>query len=196
MYTDYKLWPKYYHKPPKIQQLFWNSEIGSYFWFNYDSGQKYYAPKVSPDRGSNSWPPDHDSTFHVTETPALTTWPSVTSLCMCYCKQYRVQRPTFCIQLDPNQFTDRDQTRIAWLAINDWKHGLITHWHDAGVAKMINRRLERTSQYLTKSRFLSFNRFYPCNCLDVSQYLTKSRFYSTDSTDSMYKYFVQEAANI
>ena len=35
------------------------------------------APKVQPDRGSNSWPPDHDSAFHVTETPALTTRPSV-----------------------------------------------------------------------------------------------------------------------
>ena len=30
-------------------------------------------------RGSNSWPLDHDSTFHVTETSTLTTWPSVTS---------------------------------------------------------------------------------------------------------------------
>ena len=27
-----------------------------------------------------SWPPDHDSTFYVTETPALTSRPSVTSL--------------------------------------------------------------------------------------------------------------------
>ena len=37
-------------------------------------------PKFNvPDRGSNSRPPDHDSTFHVTETPALTTKPSVTS---------------------------------------------------------------------------------------------------------------------
>ena len=44
----------------------------------YDLGQKYYAPQDRPDQGSNSWPPDHDSTFHVTETPALTTWPSVT----------------------------------------------------------------------------------------------------------------------
>ena len=41
--------------------------------------KEYYAPQVWPDRGLNSWPPDHDSTFHVTETPALTTWPSVTS---------------------------------------------------------------------------------------------------------------------
>ena len=29
--------------------------------------------------GLNSWPSDHDSTVHVTETPALTTRPSVTS---------------------------------------------------------------------------------------------------------------------
>ena len=50
-----------------------------YFWFKYNSGQKYYAPQVQPDQGSNSWPPDHDSSFHVTETSALTTWPSVTS---------------------------------------------------------------------------------------------------------------------
>ena len=39
----------------------------------------------SPDRGSNSWPPDHDSTVHVTEAPALTTrpsasWPSKASI--------------------------------------------------------------------------------------------------------------------
>ena len=50
-----------------------------YFWFKYDLGQKHYAPQGRPDRGSNPWPPDHDSTFHVTETPALTTRPSVTS---------------------------------------------------------------------------------------------------------------------
>ena len=48
------------------------------FWFKYDLEQKCHAPQVRPDRGSNSWPPDHDSTFHVTETPALTTRPSVT----------------------------------------------------------------------------------------------------------------------
>ena len=35
-----------------------------YFWFKYDSGQKYYASQVQPDRGSNSWPPDHDRTFN------------------------------------------------------------------------------------------------------------------------------------
>ena len=54
--------------------------IRRYFWFKYDLGQKYHASQVRPDRGSNSWPPDHDSTVHVTETPALTTRPSVTSL--------------------------------------------------------------------------------------------------------------------
>ena len=37
------------------------------------------APQVHPGRGLNSWPPDHDSTFHATETPAITTRPSVTS---------------------------------------------------------------------------------------------------------------------
>ena len=46
-----------------------------YFWFKYYLGQKYYAPQVQPDRDSNSRPPDHDSTFHVTETPALATRP-------------------------------------------------------------------------------------------------------------------------
>ena len=35
--------------------------------------------QVWPDQGLNSWPPDHDSTFHVTEAPALTTCPSMTS---------------------------------------------------------------------------------------------------------------------
>ena len=44
----------------------------------------YYAPQVRPDWGPNSRHPDHDSTFHVTETPALTTWPLVTSKEM-YC---------------------------------------------------------------------------------------------------------------
>ena len=35
--------------------------------------------QVRPDRGLNSWPPDHDSTSHVTEMPVLiTTRPSVT----------------------------------------------------------------------------------------------------------------------
>ena len=39
-----------------------------YLWFNYDFGQKYYAPQVQL----------QIMTVHVTETPALTTWPSVT----------------------------------------------------------------------------------------------------------------------
>ena len=45
--------------------------------------QKYQAPQVRPDLGSNSWPPDNDSTFHVTETSAVTTWPSLISKEMC-----------------------------------------------------------------------------------------------------------------
>ena len=45
----------------------------------YNLRQKYYSPQVRPDRGLNSWPPDHDSTFHVTETATLITRPSVTS---------------------------------------------------------------------------------------------------------------------
>ena len=40
----------------------------------YDLG----PPQVRPDWGGNSRPPYHDSTFHVTETPALTTRPSTT----------------------------------------------------------------------------------------------------------------------
>ena len=54
-----------------------------YVCFKYDLGQKYYALKVQLERALNSWPPDDDSrpTFHVTETPALTTWPPVTNKC-------------------------------------------------------------------------------------------------------------------
>ena len=37
--------------------------------------KKYYAP-LRPDWGSNQRHPDHDSTFHVPETPVLTTQPS------------------------------------------------------------------------------------------------------------------------
>ena len=35
--------------------------------------QKYYAPHVWLDWGSNPWTPDHDSTCHVPETPVLMT---------------------------------------------------------------------------------------------------------------------------
>ena len=38
--------------------------------------KKYYASQLQADWGSNSWPPDHVSTFHVTGMP-LTTRPSV-----------------------------------------------------------------------------------------------------------------------
>ena len=40
--------------------------------------QKYYAQQVRLDQGLNSWPPDHNSTFYIPETPALTTRSSVT----------------------------------------------------------------------------------------------------------------------
>ena len=52
-------------------------------WFEYDLRQKYYTPQVQPNQGSAYDPPYHDSTFHVTVTPALTTWPSVTSVAFC-----------------------------------------------------------------------------------------------------------------
>ena len=41
--------------------------------------QKYHARQVGPNWGSNPSPPDHDRTFYVTGTPALTTQPSVTN---------------------------------------------------------------------------------------------------------------------
>ena len=62
-----------------------------YVWFKYDLGQKYYAPQVQASWDSNSWSPYHDSTSHVTETPALTTWPSVSSPCLCCISQTAVR---------------------------------------------------------------------------------------------------------
>ena len=58
----------------------WPVQLEIYFWFKCDLGQNYYTPQVQPDWGSNSWPPDRDSTLHVTEIPALTTRPSVSSV--------------------------------------------------------------------------------------------------------------------
>ena len=77
-------WKKNHHISAVVYchaRMLWKCPLNGYlailyFWF---LGQKYYAPKVRPDWGSNSWPPDQDSTFHVSETPALTTRPSVTS---------------------------------------------------------------------------------------------------------------------
>lgn len=40
---------------------------------------KNYASQVQPDWGLNLSPPRHANTLHVTDTIALTTWPSVTS---------------------------------------------------------------------------------------------------------------------
>ena len=45
--------------------LLWSSilvSVLSYFWFKYDLRQKYHAPQVRPDQGSNSWPPGHTPT--------------------------------------------------------------------------------------------------------------------------------------
>ena len=67
----YLLWGTLLHCASFVHDLY------LYFWFN--TRQKYYPPQVWSDQGSNSWLPDHDSTFHITEMPALTTWPSVTS---------------------------------------------------------------------------------------------------------------------
>ena len=67
----------------------WSTLTWCYLWFKYDLEQKYQALHVRPDWCSNSWPPDHDSTFHVTETPALTTRPSVTSNCLMDTTQVR-----------------------------------------------------------------------------------------------------------
>ena len=49
------------------------------FWVQAWLRQKHYALQVWLDHGSNSWHPDHDSTFVVTETPALTTQTSLVS---------------------------------------------------------------------------------------------------------------------
>ena len=51
------------------------------FWIKYQLDRSTMHPwhhKFDPDWGSNSWPPDHDRTFHVTEMPSLTTWSLVT----------------------------------------------------------------------------------------------------------------------
>ena len=54
------------------------TEVIIYFGgFMYNFGQKDYAPQVRPNRDSNPWPLKYDRTFYVTETPALTTQPSV-----------------------------------------------------------------------------------------------------------------------
>ena len=71
---NWKLAQQFSTKVEFILTLPYNThQTYEYFWIKHDLGQKYYA------RGLNSRPSDHDNTFHVTETPALTTWPSVTS---------------------------------------------------------------------------------------------------------------------
>ena len=68
----------FYNLQKRSTDLLFHLCCTKYVWFKYNLGQKYQAPQVRPDWGSKSWPPDHDSTFHVTETPDLTTshqWP-------------------------------------------------------------------------------------------------------------------------
>ena len=74
------------------------SHLYKYFWFKYNLGQKYHAPQVRPDWGSDSSPPDHDGAFHVTETPALTTQPSVTSVLVSKVWIGSSETPTFCFK--------------------------------------------------------------------------------------------------
>ena len=38
-----------------------------------DLEQKYFAPQIRPDQGSNSWSPDHDTIYNIMEMPASTT---------------------------------------------------------------------------------------------------------------------------
>ena len=69
-----------------LEQMFTYTGSTLYFWLRHDLGEKYHAPQVRPDRGVSSWSPDHayDSSFHVNETSALTTHPSVTSMSFHY----------------------------------------------------------------------------------------------------------------
>ena len=46
--------------------------------------QKYHAPQVRSDRGLNLWPRDHDSAFHVTDTPAFASNNILEILCVMY----------------------------------------------------------------------------------------------------------------
>ena len=70
-----------------------------YFWFKYDLGQKYQAPQVRPERGSNSWPPDNDSTVYVTET-------LLKALGMCKIPQH---------VLNPELFIDQDSPKNTFI---------------------------------------------------------------------------------
>ena len=64
--------------------MYWALLVRLCFWFKNDLGQKYHASEVQLNRGSKSRPSDYDSTFHVTEMPALSTWPSATLSALCF----------------------------------------------------------------------------------------------------------------
>ena len=53
-------------------------KVCSFLWFA-QLRTWYHALEVTAQRGSNSWPPDHDNTFHVLEMPGVATRASVTS---------------------------------------------------------------------------------------------------------------------
>ena len=59
--------------------------------FGSSMTKEFYAPHVRPD-WDLKLPPDHDSTFNCTETPAPTTCPSVTSKHVLLEVQVTIQR--------------------------------------------------------------------------------------------------------
>ena len=64
----------------KIHMIYWHNEAQRYFWFKYDLGQKYHAPKVRPDGVRTHDLQIMTVLFMSLETPALSTRPSVTGM--------------------------------------------------------------------------------------------------------------------
>ena len=86
-----------------------------YVLFKYDLGQKYYAPQVRPDRGSNSRPPDHDSTLHVTETEPVIFMSTHNSAVQTFdCNQSVTFKPYGVIS------HSNSCSRICWLSAPTW----------------------------------------------------------------------------
>ena len=52
--------------------LIWHEQRCTVIKSECNCEQKYCAPQIRPDKGSNSWPADHDSTFHVTKMVMMT----------------------------------------------------------------------------------------------------------------------------
>ena len=55
-----------------VSLIYWWPLTLPLFWVQVRLRQKYYTPQVWPYWNSNPWPPDHDSTLQVPETPAPT----------------------------------------------------------------------------------------------------------------------------